>query len=203
MRNFRRLIAALIAAAALAPASLAAQGTATVTGRVTNAQGQPEAAVLVRIEDPNVGATTGADGNYRLLIPNDRIRAGQSVTIMASSPGLSSVSRSITLAPGATLTQNYQMATSVLLLEDVVETGEAPPTSRARVPIEVATVSQEDLVVPSSTAAGAIQGKVAGARVVQGSGQPGSSPSVLLRGRKRSSRGSYTVSSIGNTSATW
>ncbi|HEX6040094.1 SusC/RagA family TonB-linked outer membrane protein [Longimicrobium sp.] len=182
MRNFRRLIAALVAAAALAPATLAAQGPATITGRVTNAQGQPEAAVLVRIESLNVGASTGADGNYRLVIPGERIRAGQSVTVTATRTGLSPVSRTVTLSPGATLTQNFQMATSVLLLEDVVVTGVAAPTSRARVPFEVASVSQEDLVVPATTAAGAIQGKVAGARVVQGSGQPGSSPSVLLRG---------------------
>jgi Ca-activated chloride channel homolog len=58
MRKLRRLIAVLVAAA-LAPVSLVAQEAATVTGRVTNAQGQPEAAVLVRIEALNVGSSTG------------------------------------------------------------------------------------------------------------------------------------------------
>jgi len=181
MKNFRRLIAVLIAAA-LTPIALLAQGAATVTGRVTNAQGQPEAAVLVRIESLNVGATSGADGNYRLAIPADRIRAGQSVSITASRQGLSNVSRQLTLSPGASLTQNFTMSTSVIQLDELVVTGVAAPTSRARVPFEVATVSAEDIVVPSTSAAGAIQGKVAGARVVSGSGQPGSAPSILLRG---------------------
>lgn len=181
MKNFRRLIAVLIAAA-FTPLTVLAQGAATVTGRVTNAQGQPEAAVLVRIESLNVGAATGADGNYRLAIPADRIRAGQSVAITASRQGLGNISRQLTLSPGANLTQNFTMSTSVIQLEELVVTGVAAPTSRARVPFEVATVGAEDIVVPSTSAATAIQGKVAGARVVSGSGQPGSSPSILLRG---------------------
>jgi len=181
MRNFRRLIAVLIAAA-LAPVTLMAQEAATVTGRVTNAQGQPEPAVLVRIESLNVGASTGADGNYRLVVPGARLRAGQSVNITASRTGLSPVSRTITLSPGATLTQNFQMATNVLLLEDLVVTGLAGPTSRAVVPFEIAKVTAEDLPVPSlSGPGGAIQGKVAGARVVQASGAPGTPPAIILR----------------------
>ncbi len=181
MRNFRQLIAVLIAAAALAPATLAAQEAATVTGRVTNAQGQPEAAVLVRIESLNVGASSGADGNYRLVVPGARIRAGQSVTVTATRTGLAPVSRTVTLSPGATLSQNFQMATNVLILEDLVVTGTAGPTSRAKVPFTVATVRAEDIEVPPPTAAGAIQGKVAGATVMQGSGRPGAAPTVLLR----------------------
>ncbi|HVH13970.1 MAG TPA: TonB-dependent receptor plug domain-containing protein, partial [Longimicrobium sp.] len=183
MKNFRRLIAVLIAAA-LAPVTLMAQEAATVTGRVTNAQGQPEAAVLVRIESLNVGASTGADGNYRLVVPGARIRAGQSVNITASRTGLSPVSRSITLSPGATLSQNFQMATSVLLLEDVVVTGTAGAVEARKVPFEVGQVTAADLQVPPTRAAGAIQGQVAGATVVSGSGRPGSAPSILLRGPK-------------------
>jgi hypothetical protein len=98
---------------------------AVLTGRVTNAAGQPEAAVLVRIESMNVGASTGADGTYRLVVPRARFQPGQSVTITASRTGLSPVSRTVTLPPGARLTQNFQMATAVLLLEDVVAYGTA------------------------------------------------------------------------------
>jgi len=183
MRHFRRLIAVLIAAA-LAPVSLLAQEAATVTGRVTNAQGQPEAAVLVRIESLNAGASTGADGTYRLVIPGARIRAGQSVTITASRQGLSPVSRSITLSPGASLTQNFQMAAQIILLEDVVVTGTAGAVEARKVPFDVGQVTAEDIQVPTTSAAAAIQGKVAGATVVQGSGRPGSAPSILLRGPK-------------------
>ena len=171
MRQFRRLIAVLIAAA-LAPVSLLAQEAATVTGRVTNAQGQAEAAVLVRIESLNVGASTGADGSYRLVIPGARIRAGQNVAITASRAGLSPVTRNITLSPGANLTQNFQLTSAVILLEDVVVTGVAGPTARAVVPFEIAKLNVEDMPVPAVNGpGGAIQGKVAGARVGAG-GRP-------------------------------
>ena len=183
MRQFRRLIAVLIAAA-LAPVSLLAQEAATVTGRVTNAQGQPEAAVLVRIESLNAGASTGADGTYRLVIPGARVRAGQAVQITASRQGLSPVSRSVTLSPGASLTQNFQMAAQIILLEDVVVTGTAGAVEARKVPFEVGSVSGADIPVPPTNAATALQGKVAGVTVVSGSGRPGSAPSILLRGPK-------------------
>lgn len=183
MRQFRRLIAVLIAAA-LAPVSLLAQEAATVTGRVTNAQGQPEAAVLVRIESLNAGASTGADGSYRLVIPGARIRAGQSVQITASRQGLAPVSRSVTLSPGANLTQNFQMTAQIILLEDVVVTGTAGAVEVAKLPFTVGRVDGEDLQVPAVSAGGAIQGKVAGAQVISPSGLPGQSPSILLRGPK-------------------
>lgn len=120
MRNLVRLGLLLLFAA---PA--AAQGPATVTGRVTNATGQPEAAVLVRIEALNVGASSGADGAYRLVVPGARIRPGQPVTITATRTGLSAVSRTLVLHPDSVVTQNFQLAADVLLLEDIVVTGSA------------------------------------------------------------------------------
>jgi TonB-linked SusC/RagA family outer membrane protein len=181
MRKLRRLIAIVIAAA-LAPVTLLAQEAATVSGRVTNAQGQPEPAVLVRIESLNVGSSTGADGNYRLVVPGARIRAGQSVQLTATRAGLAMQSRSITLSPGAQLSQNFQMGTQTILLEDLVVTGVAGPTARANVPFAVSSVRAEDMPVASATAGGAIQGKVAGATVTSGTGRPGAAPTILLRG---------------------
>ena len=125
----------------LAARTAAAQEPAVVTGRVTSGQGQPEAAVLVRIEALNVGATTGADGMYRLVIPGARIRPGQSVTLAASRAGLAPVTRSITLSPGAHLTQNFQMAAQVLILEDVVVTGTAGAVQARSTGFAVGTAS--------------------------------------------------------------
>jgi Ca-activated chloride channel homolog len=189
-RNFVRALSTLLL---LLAAPLAAQEPATITGRVTNASGQPEAAVLVRIESLNVGASTGVDGNYRLVIPSARIRAGQSVTITASRTGLSPVSRTITVSSGATLTQNFQMATATLLLESVVVTGTAGRVEARKVPYAIGQVTGQDIQVPptsaastaqvpQTSAASAIQGKVAGPTVVTGTGQPGTAPSILLRG---------------------
>jgi hypothetical protein len=112
-------------AAAVACTSAPEGAAASVTGRVANAQDQPEAAVLVRIESLNAGVSTGADGTYRLVIPGTRICPGQPVRIIASRQGLAPVSRSITLSPGAQLTQNFQMSAQIVLLEDVTVTGTA------------------------------------------------------------------------------
>lgn len=103
--------AKLITAFVLACVSSAAmaQEAATVTGRVTNAQGQPEAAVIVRIESLNAEASTASDGSYRLVIPGSRIRAGQQVTIATRRAGLAPIRSTITLRPGANISRNFQL----------------------------------------------------------------------------------------------
>jgi hypothetical protein len=99
---------------------------ATVTGRVTNESGNPESAVLVRIDALSVGTTTSADGSYRLVVPASRIKNGQQVRITASRVGLAAQSRQLTLSPGVSMTQNFQLGADVLLLE-----GSEPPTTGA------------------------------------------------------------------------
>ncbi|HZG43771.1 MAG TPA: TonB-dependent receptor plug domain-containing protein, partial [Longimicrobium sp.] len=183
MRNFRRLIAVLIAAA-LAPVSLLAQEAATVAGRVTNAQGQPEAGVLVRIESLNVGSPTNPDGTYRVVIPGARIRAGQAVQVSATRVGLSTQTRTITLNPGANLTQNFQLATSALQLDAVVVTGagletrvERLGTARASVDSAVLSRTNETNVVSS------LAGRVANVVTHQASGEAGASTAIRIRGQ--------------------
>lgn len=139
-------------------------GAAVVSGRVTNLRGEPEAAVLVRIEALNVGASTGADGAYRLVIPGSRIRPGQPVQITASRAGLAAVLREAALSPGAALTQDFQLGSSVILLEDVVVTGTG------------------GVQVREAPAAAALQSKVAGAMIISDSGEPSASPFIRLRG---------------------
>lgn len=111
-----------------APGAGAAQD-AVVQGRVTNPQGQPEAAVLVRIECLNAGATTGADGSYRLVIPGVRVVPGAAAQIVASRMGLAPVARSVSLEPGVEITQNFQLAAQIVALEDVVVAGTAAAMS--------------------------------------------------------------------------
>ncbi|HYR10574.1 MAG TPA: von Willebrand factor type A domain-containing protein [Longimicrobium sp.] len=177
-RAFVRTLFTLLAL--LAARTAAAQEPAVVTGRVTNAQGQPEAAVLVRIQSLNAGASSTVDGRYRLVIPAAHIRAGQVVQITASRQGLAPVSRSITLAPGAALTQDFVMAAQMILLEDVVVTGTAAAVQRRPLPATVSSVHAAGVPGPPTTAAGAIQSKVPGA--LAGGAAPGVAPSILLRG---------------------
>jgi TonB-linked SusC/RagA family outer membrane protein len=183
MTRTRRLVAIALAAA-IVPASLAAQEAATVSGRVTNPQGDPLASVLVGIEQLGVRVTTGADGTYRLSIPGNRITAGQSAVLAATRTGLAPVSRTLTLNPGASLTVNLQMTEQAVVLPDLVVTGTIGAVEARRVPFSVGTVNAADIQAPPMTAAGALQGQLAGVTVVTGSGRPGAEPSILIRGPK-------------------
>jgi TonB-linked SusC/RagA family outer membrane protein len=184
MRKLRWLLATLVAAA-LAPVALPAQEPATVTGRVTNASGAPENAVLVRIEALGIGATTSADGTYRLVVPGSRVRPGQQVTITASRVGLAPSSRTITLAPGAALTQDFQLGADVLRLNELVVTGAGTTqtaveigSARNNVRAELITRSNEANVVA------ALAGKAPNVEVTASSGEPGASSYIRMRGTR-------------------
>ncbi|NCQ11724.1 MAG: SusC/RagA family TonB-linked outer membrane protein, partial [Bacteroidetes bacterium] len=75
------------------------------------------------------------------------------------------------------------MAPDFLGLDEVVVTGVASGTPRKKLAFTVGKVDQEQLeMVPATDAAGSLQGKVAGVRVVNAGGTPGSAPSIRLRG---------------------
>jgi hypothetical protein len=107
------------------PAGAESAKDAVVQGWATNWRGQPEAEVLVRIGCLYAGTLTGADGSYRLVIPGARVVPGTAVQITASRTGLSTVSRSVSLEPGEEIALDFQMATQIVLHEDVVITGPA------------------------------------------------------------------------------
>ncbi|HEX8432216.1 MAG TPA: SusC/RagA family TonB-linked outer membrane protein [Longimicrobium sp.] len=182
MSKYRRLFAALFAVACL-PATLLAQEPARVTGRVTGAEGNPEGAVLVRINSLTAGATTAPNGTYTLVIPAARIRAGQSVQITASRVGLAAQTRTITLAPGANLTQNFQLGSDVLLLDELVATGQGTERQRAAVGATVNTVTASEITQSrESNIVAALAGKAPNVQVTSSSGDPGSGAYFRIRG---------------------
>src|SRR5947208_1839648 len=69
------------------------------------------------------------------------------------------------------------------LAQGVVITGRAEATEKRNLPFGVARVDASQLnQVPAVSALGSLEGKVAGVRVIQGSGAPGSDPVIRLRG---------------------
>lgn len=177
-RSWSTVLAA-VAALLVGAASLQAQ-TASITGVVTSLDtNQPLANVSVYLEGTGYSAVSGSDGRY--LIPG--IVPG-TYTVVARMIGYAEgrVANTVVTA-GSTLTLNIQLRTQALRLQEVVVTGVQDPTEGVRVPFTVARVTREDLPVPNTNAVASIQGRVAGARVVRGSGQPGSGVSVRLRAR--------------------
>jgi len=181
MKQVRWLCAAVVAAAT-ASAPLAAQEPATITGRVTNAAGAAENAVTVRINALNVGTTTASDGTYRLVVPASRLGAGQQVTLTASRVGLASATRTVTLTPGASLTQNFQLGAQALGLEGLVVTALGITREERAISTSVQTVQGEDLTQARETnIVNSLSGKVSGVQVTNAGPQGGSSR-IVIRG---------------------
>lgn len=157
---------------------LAAQ--AVVTGTVTGAQGAPLGGASVTVANTNLGTATSEDGTYRLVVPAEA--ASGQVTLVARRIGFRPVRRAVTLRSG-TQEQNFSLESDPLRLEEVVVTGVGEATARNKLTFAVGTVDAEQLqAVPGRSAVEAIQGKVAGARLVPNSSQPGGEVAIRLRG---------------------
>jgi TonB-dependent SusC/RagA subfamily outer membrane receptor len=171
--------AGLFAASALFAQSAAAQ-TGAVTGTVVSAQsGEPLSSAQVSLEGTGLGALTQSNGRFLIL----RVPAG-TYTVNAVLIGFSNVSAQVTVTSGESAVVDLRMDPQAISLSEIVVTGVAGATQRTKLPFDVAQVRVADLPIPSPNAAASLQGKVAGATVVSGSGRPGSAPSIMLRGVK-------------------
>lgn len=179
----RAVLTPLVAAFALGPVALVAQETGTVAGTVVDATSQEPlsgAQVFIATQAGAEGAYgTITDQRGRYLIRD--VPAGEH-TVQVDLLGYSTDSRAIEVDAGAVTTVNFRINQTALELDEIVVTGVAGATPRAKVPFEVAKVNVDDLPVPRVNAASALQSQVAGARVVSGTGQPGQTQSITLRG---------------------
>ena len=94
---------------------------ATITGRVTNTEGQPVVGANVLVASLNAGTTSGVNGVYQFSIPEDQAN-GQRVTLTARFIGYTPISRQIMLTTGSQ-TQNFELKTDPFRLDEVVVTG--------------------------------------------------------------------------------
>jgi TonB-linked SusC/RagA family outer membrane protein len=182
MRTIRWLWMACLALT-LMPASLLGQEPVTISGRVTREGGAGVATASVRIPALSVGVVTGEDGAYSLTIPAARVRAGQQVQLVASQVGLAQQSRTITLTPGATVTQNFQLAADPLQLEAIVVTGAGTETRAERLGTVRAAVSGEEVSrAAEPNVVQALAGRVANVQTTQQGGEAGAGTAIRIRG---------------------
>jgi Ca-activated chloride channel family protein len=119
----RLLVCSAIALGAATLAAAVRQEPTTVTGRVTTDAGAPLMGAAVRIQALRIGTVTRADGQYRLVIPAGRLRAAGHYDLTATQLGYQGETRSVELAPGATVTQDFQLRPSAVGLQGIVVTG--------------------------------------------------------------------------------
>ena len=161
--------------------SASAQGGALITGRVTNEQGAPISNANVFIPALSLGAYTTATGTFSITVPANRLN-GQQTTLSARSIGYVRENRQISLSAG-TQSQDFTLKTDPFRLNEVIVTGVANATSAAVVPFSVGRVNEDQLKqVPATSPISALAGKVSGAKISTGAGNPGAAPTIRLRG---------------------
>ncbi len=158
---------------------------AYIEGTVTSAEtGEPLPGANVLVQGTHYGAATNVDGHFRIVIPSASVE-GQEVFVVARFVGFRATRHQISLTAGTHIV-NFSLRDDVLGLEEVVVTGVVGATFKERLPFTVDLISRRDIEqVPYVSVEQSIRGKVPGARIVKGTGQPGTSASVMLRGATR------------------
>ncbi len=142
----------------------------TVKGVVSDASG-PLPGVTVMVKGTHTGTQTDFDGKYTVKTKKEDV-------LFFSYIGMKPVYKKV----GASNIINVTMHEDAEALGEIVLTGVAGATNRKKLSVTVNKVGKDVLeTMPSTSAASALQGKVAGVTVTN-LGQPGQGANIQLRG---------------------
>ena len=175
IRNKRKLLTMLLFF--LISSSLWAQ--VQIQGKVTDAEGRGAPAISVTVRNTNFGTSTDVNGDFTL---SANLPPGN-YTLIFTGVGFKRQEQALQVGNASTYTVSTQLAPDALGLEEVIVTGTTQGTTRRQLGSYISTVRAEDLTKGASTnALQALQGKTAGAQIIQNSGDPAGGISVRLRG---------------------
>jgi TonB-linked SusC/RagA family outer membrane protein len=164
----------LLATAGVVPA----QETGTITGRVTDAAGQPLVGVQVHVPALNQGIVTNPEGQFQLV----NIPAGQHV-VRVQTLGFASSEQTVTVVSGETVTVNFALTQEAISVEGITVTALGIERSERSLGYAVQNIDAARIAeAPQTNITSMLQGKVAGVHVVTGSSRPGASSRVTIRG---------------------
>ena len=144
----------------------------TITGKVTDEKGDPISNVTVIIKGTATGTTTSSTGSYSLSVPaNAKI-------LVFSSIGLTAEERSIGTATNISLA----MKSAEKALEEVIITGYSREKKSQFTGAATVISAKAFEMVPVGAFDQTLQGRSPGVLVNSGSGQPGSSAVITIRG---------------------
>ncbi|MGI4875441.1 MAG: SusC/RagA family TonB-linked outer membrane protein [Janthinobacterium lividum] len=153
------------------PAAITAPQDVPVTGRVTDMKGEPLPGVTVLVKGTTIGATTDANGQFSLTVP-------ESGRLVFSSIGYASQEFAI----GSTTVFQVKLQDDTQSLKEVVVVGYGTQ-SRQDLTTAVSSVSGTSLArQPVASFDQALQGQTPGVQVTAGSGAPGGAINVRIRG---------------------
>jgi TonB-linked SusC/RagA family outer membrane protein len=141
-----------------------------VKGRITNAAGEPLAAVSVRVKGSTAGTSTDAEGRYSIDVPNDAVLVFSSVSYITQEIAVAGKTEiNIVLQPNNTQ------------LEQVVVIGYGTAQKRD-ITGSIAKVSGREVAdKPNTNPLSSLQGKVSGVSIIN-TGLPGQEPDIRIRG---------------------
>ncbi|MDB5224280.1 MAG: hypothetical protein JWN83_2947 [Chitinophagaceae bacterium] len=144
----------------------------TITGKVTdeNGQGIPRASVIVK--GTQIGTTTNSDGNFTLNVPaNAKTLVISSVNMNIQEVAVKSGNIDVALVPKANNLEEVVINVPYGVIKKTAFTGsEATVTSRSIEKQQVTSVTR------------ALEGLVPGIMTTNGGGAPGSGASIVIRG---------------------
>jgi len=142
-----------------------------ISGTITDGTGQPLPGANVLVKGTTMGTQSDFDGNYTIQAsPND--------VLIFSYIGFTTQS----IPVGNQTNINVTLNEDASILDEVVVTGYGSQT-RGTLTTSVSKLDTEILETSTrSNAATALQGTIAGLRVTNNTGQPGATPSIVLRG---------------------
>ena len=146
--------------------------TRTVTGKVTDDKGKPLAGVTIIIKGTTSGTASGADGTYSITIgDNAKILLFTALNMAPEE-----------VATGSKKVINISMKSADKALEEVVVTGYSREKKSQFTGAATVIGSKAIETVPVGAFDQALQGRAPGMVVNSGSGQPGNSANITIRG---------------------
>ncbi|GAO43641.1 putative TonB-dependent receptor [Flavihumibacter petaseus NBRC 106054] len=150
-----------------------------ITGKVNDAQGNPLPGISVNVKRTTVGTASDANGNYVLtgnLKPGD-------YELEFSGVGFKTIQQKLVISAAANYEANQQLSPDALGLDEVIVTGTSAGTTKKQLGSYISSLKADELNkgVPSNVLQ-SLQGKTAGAQIIQNSGDPAGGISVRLRG---------------------
>ncbi|OSZ80551.1 SusC/RagA family TonB-linked outer membrane protein [Chitinophagaceae bacterium IBVUCB2] len=159
--------------------ALAVSAQIKISGKVTGADGNGIPSVSVIVRTTTIGTMTDANGNYDLTA---NLKPG-TYTLEFSGVGFSSLTKEVRVTNETSYTASVQLADDVMKMDEVVVTGVSAGTTRKQLGSYISTVKADQLTKGATgNVLAALQGKTAGAQIIQNSGDPGGGISVRLRG---------------------
>jgi TonB-linked SusC/RagA family outer membrane protein len=144
----------------------------TITGTITSQDGETLIGASVLLKGTSTGTVTDIDGKYTLTIPD-----GDDQTLLFSYTGFTSREVSV----GASTIIDVVLEAGAIL-DEVIVTAFGVSTKEA-FSGSADVVGARDLALRNVTSAiAAIEGKATGVQFTSPSGQPGSSPGIVIRG---------------------